>query len=504
MKRKFLLALCVLLTAVLLVGVLAGCNATPKRVAGSGNAEVYPTVVTTVAEIDGANVIAFNDELVVMTKQDGTTGAALTGVYNFADGALIVPFDAQTVSLDSGSRTNVFSVADADTGKLTYYDRKGNVLAQNVTPGTPYSEGVNFVEIGDNIYNVSDGELKYQIVKGFGYDADILLASEESDNYYYYFNTSTTVKIFSKESGSLVTVLNTEDHAYNTTQDAEMFVLSGDKVVLQYVDVLPEDSTKYDFALASGKYDIRHYIYDAENGKTKEVKKFGYLIAAAKKPALKESFAGQYNADITNVLEVNKIEDKKLKSGVSFLSVSDSLKVKYDFDDITERAEYAVEIGDGYIVTDAEGDKYVYGKNNKFVAPLGDAKISGKYAISGGNVYALEGKEMVRKAYYDANNYSIKSIAGDHVLLLSLTDGKYYGCAVGEMPKAFNGTVSYIADSRIYAVTDGTGAIALYSLTGVQLLNGLSAFDVQATYVGADGKVTTLALINGNQYIVIK
>ena len=175
MKRKFLLALCVLLTAVLLVGVLAGCNATPKRVAGSGNAEVYPTVVTTVAEIDGANVIAFNDELVVMTKQDGTTGAALTGVYNFAEGALIVPFDAQTVSLDSGSRTNVFSVADADTGKLTYYDRKGNVLAQNVTPGTPYSEGVNFVEIGDNIYNVSDGELKYQIVKGFGYDADILL-----------------------------------------------------------------------------------------------------------------------------------------------------------------------------------------------------------------------------------------------------------------------------------------------------------------------------------------
>ena len=504
MKRKILLAVCVLLAAVFVTGVLAGCNATPKRVAGAGNSEIYPTVAATVTAIDGTDLVSFNRELVVISRQDGNTGSTLTGVYNYVTGKLIVPFDAQTVSFDVDPNANVFCVEDADTGKFTYYDRTGSVLAQNVTADTLFKVGNDFVEIGNNIFNVSNGEVKYQRVKGFGYDSDILFASEESENYYYYSDTSDNVKIFSKETGSLTAVLNGADYAYNTTQRIDAFVLYGDKVVLQYVDVLPEDAAKYDYALASGKFDIRHYIYDVEDGKVKEVKKFGYLIQNVKKPDLTANERAKYDESITNVLEVLKVEDKKLKSVVSFLSVSDSLKVKYDFDDITARTEYVVAFGDGYIATADNGDRYVYSKNNKFVALLGDTSVNGKYAVLGGDVYVLEGKEMKRIASYDANTFNILSIAGDHVLLQAIADGKYYGCTVGAAPQAFSGTVAYIENSRIYAVTDGTGTVAIYSVTGEQLLNGLSMFDVQATYVGADGKVTTLALINGSQYIVIR
>ena len=504
MKRKFILAVCALLTSVLLLGVLAGCNATPKRVAGSGIAAGYPTVTTTVAELDGANIVAYDGELAVVTKQDSNTNSTLTGVYNFKLCKFVVPFDAQNVDLDVDANGNVFCTEDADTGKLTYYDRTGVVLAQNVTPGTVFNAGVNFVEIGNNLYNVADGALKSQVIKGFGYDSDILLASVESDNYFYYFVSTDCLKIFSKETGSVATIIEAGDLEYNSTVDTSVFVLYGDTLILQYVDRLPDDATKYDFAESNSKYDIRHYLYDVEKNKTKEIRKFNYFIQLAKVPAVNEEYYGEYDEDIVNVLAVNKIEDKKLKTNISHLSVSDTLKVKFDFDDITERAEYAVAFGEGYIVTTNEGYNYVYSKINKFVAPLGDAAVSGKYAVVGGNIYTLEGKEMVKKASYDANTYNIVSLAGDYVLLAGVADGKYYGCNVGAQPQAFSGTVSYIADSRIYAVTDGTGAVALYSLTGTQLLNGLSSFDVQATYTGEDGKVTTLALINGSQYIVIK
>lgn len=503
MKRKFILAVCALLTAVLLTGVLAGCNATPKRVAGSGLNLNYPTVATTVAELDGANVIAYDDELAVVTKQDSNTNSALTGVYNFELCKFVVPFDAQNVDLDADVYGNVFCVDDADTGKLTYYDRKGNVLAQNVTPGTVFNAGVYFVEIGNNIYNVTDGELRSQAVKGFGYDSDILSASVKSENYYFYYESSDYVKIFSKETCSLVTVLNAEDYSYNTTLDTDIFVLSGDKAVLQYKDILPEDASKYDYAVSDGKYDVRHYLYDVEKGKLKEIKKFDYYISSVRRTATEDQYSFVYHEDITNVFEVQKIEDKKLADSLSYLSVSDTLKVKYDFDDITQRAVCAVEFGEGYIVA-ADDEGYVYSKNNKFVAPLGDAEANGKYAVLGGDIYVLEGKEMVRKASYDANTYQIVSLAGDYVLLKSIADGKYYGCTVGAAPQAFSGTVAYIENSRIYAVTDGTGAVAIYSVTGARLLDGLSSFDVQAVYADTNGNVATFALINGNQYIVIK
>ena len=504
MKRKILLAVCALLTSVLLLGVLAGCNATPKRVAGSGIAAGYPTVTTTVAELDGANIVAYDDELAVVTKQDSNTNSTLTGVYNFKLCKFAVPFDAQNVDLDVDANGNVFCTEDADTGKLTYYDRTGAVLAQNVTPGTVFNAGVNFVEIGNNLYNVADGALKSQVIKGFGYDSDILLASVESDNYFYYFVSTDCLKIFSKETGSIVTVLNGKDNSFNTTVEISMFVLSCDKVVLQYTDVLPEDESRYDYALSEGKYDIRHYLYDVEKGKLKEVKKFGYDITAVSWTASEGVYDGMYDEDVTDVLKVRKIEDKKLAGSASYISVSDSLKVKYDFDDITPRAKYAIAFGEGYIVATDSEDGYVYGKNNKLVAPLGDAVVSGKYAVLGGDVYVLEGKEMVRKASYDANAYRILSLAGDYVLLLSIADGKYYGCTVGAVPQAFNGTVSYIADSRIYTVTDGTGAITIYSLTGAQLLGGLSSFEVLAVHTDANGNVATFALIDGSQYIVIK
>ena len=503
MKKKILLAVCALLTVVFITGALCGCNATPKRVAGAGNADVYPTVATTVTELDGANIVSFDRELAVVTKQDGNTGSTLTGVYSFEACKFVVPFDAQSANFDVDAYGNVFSVTDADTGKITYYDRKGNVLAQNVSAGTAFNAGVNCVEIGDNIYNVADGELKGQVVKGFGYDADILHASEESENYYYYFAGQNVVKVFSKETCSLVAVVDAEANAYDSTTYADMFVLCGDKIVLQYCDRLPDDATRYDVAVANTKYDIRHYLYDVAKDKLREVKKFNYYIEDAVRPGLRAEDSSVYGEDIANVLEVYKIDDKKQKSSVSYISVNDNLKVKYDFDDITEGAFGAVEFGEGYVVY-SEGESYVYSKNNKFVAYLGDATVNGKYAVVGGSIYVLEGKEMVRKASYDANTYRILSLAGDHVLLQAIADGKYYGCAVGAAPEAFSGTVSYIANSRIYAVTDGTGAIAIYSVTGTQLLDGLSAFDVQATYVGADGKVTTLALINGSQYIVIR
>ena len=119
MKKKILLAVCALLTVVFITGALCGCNATPKRVAGAGNADVYPTVATTVTELDGANIVSFDRELAVVTKQDGNTGSTLTGVYSFEACKFVVPFDAQNVDLDVDANGNVFCTEDADTGKLT-------------------------------------------------------------------------------------------------------------------------------------------------------------------------------------------------------------------------------------------------------------------------------------------------------------------------------------------------------------------------------------------------
>ena len=482
MKTKKSVLLIVAAAAVLVIAALAvtGCASRPDRLfAGEAESANVATAASTVYTADAGGVINVagisGTELAWITKTDAA-GNNTYALYNFVTNTEIIPF---TANLSQSSVNGITAVTrtetvDGETRSIySVYDAAGTAIVTNSEnlPNVAGTDPSYFTMNGTAYLFDDDGVLEAKFAMGYDFDAAVLESDYKSDNYYYAENGN-YVKIMSA-GGSFIRTINAASHANASTEATNVHYLSGDKIVVQYLDYRPFDATRYDFLYEGSKCELRTFIYNVEKDKWSEKKSFKYMISSVS--AASHEGEGAYDESVTDIMYASEFSKKTLAAVASLYSVNDNLKVKVAFDDVIENYSYHMAVSDGYVVFTRSEDTYFMSANGKTATPFVEGSFFGGYMDDErGVIYSFSDGNVSEAGRYDANIYSVSYITdGGKVFYYNNEDGAYYSGAVGAAPVKIGGdtatvNMSYI-DCGFYIVTDssaGHATSSIYSADG--------------------------------------
>ncbi len=265
--------------------------------------------------------------------------------------------------------------------KTAVYGMNGKQYAEVDGHATIDAENYGFV-LGDCYYRVEDGECHGVFeIPPFVNQGEMGFTEN-----YYYLAAGNTVTLYDEEKNAVVSYTFPAGSVSRYRMP-----LSGDRMLLEYRERCPEESTDYDFIEGDQKYTVHHVLLNGKTGKTRELD-------------LGTSVCMVYRPD--SVLEGREVKD------IFTDRVSDIL-VYYTVVNgfLTSHRRYAILEENGKV--GAMLDEYVDGQTG-LILPLNGTQFYTQTDY-GYAILDAEGEELLRAphigtvkdyGYYDSRNYS--------------------------------------------------------------------------------------------------
>lgn len=468
---------------------------------------------SSLGEISRLKYLAADGEILVFTTDKETNNT--TKFYNAEKNTIIYSVSEEdllkydTVSVWGQTLLLVAETdgeEDSTSAFVTLIDANGNQIAsQNVKVEMTYDEytgqwvtgvaelysfvssSADLITFDGKIYRVSDNGVSYVTSAPF---AGSLPNVTKTNSYYY----ETDEDSFTVYTHDLKEVFYWEV-AYGTVDDTFISVLSDTKVLVQMVDVLPDETTsKFDFWYYDGqKANLESIIIDVAAEKEKDIEKevdFDYLVegvAFHKDMVLPAKYAKTYQLPetIENVAEIYYIEDKKLNTAESVtvsLSTEDAsvaVVIAPEFDSLP------AEIAPGYFLyTSDSGNKYLLNSEFEVISIANgfynSSNSNDYYVVVNGKVYNYKGTEI----YAPAADEELVRLVGKSMIVRCEEDDEvvYYVVTSDGARKEIEDYVGATAQFYVTAELnkkDGTYEYTFYNADGNVIL---SVDDVEMYY----------------------
>ena len=520
--KRILTLVCLLLCVAC---IMASCSAKDMTAADYyANAEYedrYPTL-SQASEISDLSKKIFNssyEDLLVFTNDAEDYEDRKYFIYNATTGSTIRTYKAE--EYDSFHARKIWGktfafvvtskeVDDVEKYTFTIYDANGNEVASKALNTRYDASGYvsnNVVVSSDlfsfdgKIYRVSDGGSASVVIDNPFFGSLPTSLSKTEENYYKLSNGSVTVY-----DTSLNTVYYWEMPS-NNYEYSSMNLLSNGNVLVQVMNLLPDDASKYDIFEDGNKYDLESFIVDVENDKVKELDleyEVSYSMATNLVTAYNDTES--IPEGLTDFAVIVYIEDHKFNNNDRVYVNLNPKNASVDFEICPEFDNLPTELAkDYYTVRDDAGDQYILDSNFEIVCKANgldyNATKNDKYVIMNGNLYNFN----LTLAYdYDSDNKELVAVLGHNVILKDTLASVNYKADKVEY-YLYNGSLNKIEDyysygsqyyvTREYSEKNNTYEYNYYNEDGTKLLtiDDVYAYDSQPstmyTYAENEGVI---------------
>jgi len=456
---------------------------------------------TSVSALEGRSLYIYDSdaynysygELVFFQNYDEESKKTTVEVYNLEKGSIVLRInkdDIKKISCFSSCGHAFFMVStltktdDTEKKNTTIYDASGvPIVSKNglYTNGAVYTTADLF-QFKNGIYRVNkDGSAALVCDSAFSIDLSSVNIYIKTEDYYFSFPDD-GVKVYDH---SLNTVMYWE--LPHDVYDYEMNVLNGGKILVQYVDLLPNDSKKYDLLMKKDgeqcKFNLTSLLIDVEKGKEKELDLDFYVeyVISRDRVAYSSDTEEEWPKGLENYARIYYIRDGYLNDSsynLEIVSLSSKGKVKGNIcSDIEGIVSWSSVANDRYIYKDVNGDRYlVDGDGDKIgkVNNLGDTTPSNEsYIVMGGRIYNYN-LEVV----YDLEESGYEILHKlSHSFILADKDGNHKLFVNGQVVD-IEGKVMNTYGSTLYTVLDsGKNKHQLFNDLGTLIIDAESSDD---------------------------
>ncbi|MBQ8447373.1 MAG: hypothetical protein IJX27_00395, partial [Clostridia bacterium] len=310
------------------------------------------------------------------------------------------------------------------------YDANGNLVATKLG-STELEYWYNAVTVSADlfqfdgkIYRVSEKGAVSTVVSNpfFG---DIPSFEIKTESHYYDFNStmggSASIYVYDND---LENVFFWEV-PYSTAVTTSMVLLEENKVLVQFMEMLPDTETKYDFVMSGTKCNLTSLVIDTETGKEKKVK-LDYIVSEsdfANNIINNDGVDNFFPEDVKNITFISPIEDRKVVTSSTSMKI-----VCLKGSDASIALEISPEIplfeceqiaNDRFIYKAHSGDSYLINSKGKVISVLDSdvfkaAYHNEKYIVLNGKIYDYDLKEVYD---YKADGKEFVALFGHSVLL---------------------------------------------------------------------------------------
>lgn len=415
---------------------------------------------------------------------------ANTGDKIFSDGVpYYTGYSDRELSVDFIANTGIIEVSEVIHNEIitdgiteyetsitfSYYDSNGTALAQDLEEQAPVYDNGNgsySINLNDKIYACRDGKIMYiyEPTKELPISGSF---TEYNDN--KYIISSDNVIIAGADYGIIA------DYTISDAYDSvDCYVLGNGNVLVQMLDMLPDDAVSYDAISAiDTKFAISHVIVDAKSGEAKKVD-LGFIIQSM----ICDENSSDANITISKdkqIAYIFRVSDKNLALDGEYVALDNELKELEVLPKILKNQKSAPEFDEnGSLIitldTVRENVYYAVDTTKKTVSLYYDL-YEGYTTLFDGIIYndALYTKDF--KQIYDLSDTFYYETICDTSIQLQNEDG-YYVCYVS----GGEAVTTCIADSYsslaleddLIEVYHEDGTMSIYDCYGNLLVSGES------------------------------
>ena len=412
---------------------------------------------------------------------------------------------------------------DGDT-KYGVINKSGAVLV-----GITYEHGKitfpssnkGFLNVDGSFYKIKEGGVLQLVVDGksasaFDVPTVVNTVIAVTDNYFYFIDTGNAFVAYEIETG--IITFQRQISTANQLKDY-YYVLSGDRIAIQTLSLLPTDSKNYDYysgPLSGAKYNLSTQIVNPAKGTIKTVK-FNYVINSSINmydvPQLTDMFTKAYKE--STIMIVTPIINQTAISNANndtLLLVNNGLVIKGELKNATDGLRIDA---DRFIVSSNYGHSIIVSGNQKVIASISESydfqAIAGKTILAFNNTtskygtFDTDGKIVISFDYQSSSD-----MLGHHAILTKTVDAetKYYSLdldanSVSEIAVSTGSTFDYDDDTGLYCITTGSSR-NYHSYSGKLILTVDGVFHDRATMRDFHGNITLLVGNVGSDYYLVK
>lgn len=394
-------------------------------------------------------------------------------------------------------------------GESTYsvYAPDGTTVCQNIKEMPTFVN--DCITWDDQVYRYN----KYTYAKVDTYTRSTLLGkipeclSDYTEKYYYKYNSSEDIlTIFDNHYTPI-----SEYHFHDWAEDYDYYIFSDGYVLVQYLELLPDDAEKYELLTEGKKYDIHHELINPKNGKIKSLD-LDYLISdhqiCPKDTGMDEY--DMYADSIKDIVTIQKIENKRLADLEETYAAESNGKLGICISSYEGFQAGYWPLGNGYVVVLTRNTCYLLNSKMKPVGEIGMSAIgdtTANYIVTEDGIYDYTLKRLVNLKEDQYKNYSIEDTVGNALLFTETLEEpivnedstvitEYYYLYVDNAFRKIGTNLNFDDSNKFcYSLEDtATGDITVYDAKGNSLFTGCSSVRV----VNNDKNACVLAIQNDN------
>ena len=341
-------------------------------------------------------------------------------VYNAKTGTFVFDMEVEEDTLENfyccgvGDEIYIVVVTDDDGLYTELYSSSGNFICKKSGEIEISEMGFDLFSFGGAIYRAEKGSATLVLDNPFLTELPDI--SAETDSYYYSF-MGRKINVYNKNL-ELVFHKEIPGDEYNAV------LLSGDKILVQWIDYLPDTIKDYDCVYDGEKIKLNSAMLNVATSEQKDLK-LDFVVSGSLLRVDEKSDTVKYSyEDITDVVAIYEIEDKMLYDNTTPKIVAiDNEKAKIQFEIFgadSNCLDIRVLENGSYIMTCVDGSEYLLTKNLKNVGKFdyysNSSNMTNAYIVKNGALYNYN----LQKVYdYSAAGYSVYAKLDNAVLFTS-------------------------------------------------------------------------------------
>lgn len=341
-----------------------------------------------------------------------------------------------------------------DNGNTRIYDSEGSLVCEKKGRDTSYyvDSSLDLFQFNGIIYRV-DKNGKAKEVLNNPFFGSLPRFEMRTANYYYEKTTSNGINVYNY---SLELVSHWEV-PYSDVTEVVIHVINNDNILVQYLEILPEDAKKYDILYEGQKTKLTSLIVNAKSGNERKVN-LDYVVSYVyyvRDEILNGDYFDFIPSGINTIAEVRMIENKRLTGdmGKKIVSLNNSGKIKEEL--FKEYGSFVESIAKNrFIATDRSDVTYLLDENGEKIGMFNAyANHNEQYVIANDRIYNY-GMKQVYDFGVDGKSYV--NMLTNSVLLKGKTDNYYLYTKSGET-KSIGKDLKRYGDS-FYITEEGSGS----------------------------------------------
>ena len=340
---------------------------------------------------------------------------------------------------------------DDDKANTELYSASGNFICKKSGENSITVMGFDLFSFGGAIYRAEKGGATLVIDNPFFTELPNITAETDS---YYYAMSGRDIDVYNK---NLELVLHKEIPGNNY----HAVLLSGDHILMQWFDYLPDTINSYDFIYSGMKANLNSVMLNVSTSAEKNLK-LDFLVSESLLRVDEKNEKVKYSYDdITDVVAIYEIKDKMLYTNTTPKVVAiDNEKGKIKFELFGDGSNcYKLEVleNGSYIMTALDGTEYLLTKGlknvGKFDYSSNKSNMTNTYIVKNGALYNYS----LQKVYDFASlGYSVYAMLDNSVIFVD-EDGGYHLYNKNGTVSEITGNV-YSTTSNAYVVKNTTSS----------------------------------------------